>query len=364
MGTAPLGVAASGRDRASAAARRRSARRCARRHAADLRARRLEDGQPRQSSRRPHDPHRLGRSRTCAGLRRARVVHRAQPPPPATKQRGDHRRLSGRARAPRHRHRPMVGRPDRALALGRGGAVRMGEGQRRGRRDRVVGGARPRGSATSRMTISAHELQEAYGGGAGAWAAGPAAIYRRMAEPLVTMCPIPLAGACVVDFGAGTGATTAAITAAGAEVVGVDLTLDMLRADRAHRPPAVNADATRLPFRARSFDAAMGAFVLSHIPAPIDALAEATRVVRPGGAVLTVGFDGRWEFAAKETVDRVMDDFGFRRPEWYDRFKREVEPLTAFPDRLSAVAEAAGLVDVHVEECAVDVGVHDTAGIV
>ena len=214
------------------------------------------------------------------------------------------------------------------------------------------------------MTISAHELQEAYGGGAGAWAAGPAAIYRRMAEPLVTMCPIPLAGACVVDFGAGTGATTAAITAAGAEVVGVDLTLDMLRADRAHRPPAVNADATRLPFRARSFDAAMGAFVLSHISTPIDALAEATRVVRPGGAVLTVGFDGRWEFAAKETVDRVMEDFGFRRPEWYDRFKREVEPLTAFPDRLSAVAEAAGLVDVHVEECAVDVGVHDTAGIV
>jgi SAM-dependent methyltransferase len=214
------------------------------------------------------------------------------------------------------------------------------------------------------VTIRAAELQAAYGGGAGAWAAGPAAIYRRMAEPLITTCPIPLAGARVVDFGAGTGATTAAITAAGADVVGVDLTLDMLRADGAHRPPAVNADATRMPFRSSSFDAAMGAFVLSHIPTPIDGLAEAARVVRPGGAVLTVGFDGRWEFAAKETVERVMGDFGFRRPDWYDRFKRDVEPLTAFPDRLAAVAAAAELSDVHVHECAVDVGVRDAEGIV
>jgi SAM-dependent methyltransferase len=228
----------------------------------------------------------------------------------------------------------------------------------------MVGGARRRGRAAPRVTIRAEELQAAYGGSAGAWAAGPAAIYRRMAEPLVTLCPISLAGASVVDFGAGTGATTAAITAAGAEVVGADLTLDMLRADRDHRPPAANADATRMPFRAASFDAAMGAFVLSHIPTPVDALAEAARVVCPGGAVMTVGFDGRWEFAAKETIERVMGDFGFRRPEWYDRFKRDVEPLTAFPDRLAAVAGAAGLAEVDVLECAVDVGVRDADGIV
>ncbi len=214
------------------------------------------------------------------------------------------------------------------------------------------------------MTIRARDLQAAYGGGAGAWAAGPAAIYRRMAEPLVTMCPIPLAGARVVDFGAGTGATTAAITATGAAVVGLDLTLDMLRSDRGHRPPAVNADATRMPFGAGSFDVALGAFVLSHIPTPVDALADAARVVRPGGAVMTVGFDGRWEFSAKETIERVMGDFGFRRPEWYDRFKRDVEPLTAFPDRLAAVAKGAGLNDVHVHECAVDVDVRTADGIV
>jgi len=214
------------------------------------------------------------------------------------------------------------------------------------------------------VSIRAREVQAAYGGSAGAWAAGPAAIYRRMAEPLVAKSPLPLDGARVVDFGAGTGATTAAVAAAGAEVVGVDLTLDMLRADRASRPPAINADATRLPFRTGSFDAAMGAFVLSHVPTPIDALAEAARVVRPGGAVMTVGFDGRWEFGAKETIERVMGEFGLRRPEWYARFKSHVEPLTAFPERLAAVADTAGLADVQVQECAVDVGVRDTEGIV
>ena len=214
------------------------------------------------------------------------------------------------------------------------------------------------------MTIRANELQAAYGGGAGAWAAGPATIYRRMAEPLITTCPIDLGGARVVDFGAGTGATTAAITEAGAQVVGVDLTLDMLRADRTQRPPAVNADATLMPFRAASFDAAMGAFVLSHIPTPVDALTEAARVVRPSGAVITVGFDGRWEFTAKETIEQVMCEFGLRRPDWYDQFKRDVEPLTAFPDRLAPVAAHAGLAEVHVHECAVDVGVRDAEGII
>jgi hypothetical protein len=104
--------------------------------------------------------------------------------------------------------------------------------------------------------------------------------------------------------------------------------------------------------------------VLSHIPTPVEALAEAARVVRTGGAVMTVGFDGRWEFAAKETIERVMGELGFRRPEWYDRFKRDVEPRTAFPDRLTEVADAAGLADVEVHACAVDVGVRDTQGIV
>ena len=53
------------------------------------------------------------------------------------------------------------------------------------------------------------DMQAAYGGASSAWAAGPAALYRTMARALVDHCPMTLAGAQVLDFGAGTGATSA-----------------------------------------------------------------------------------------------------------------------------------------------------------
>jgi SAM-dependent methyltransferase len=214
------------------------------------------------------------------------------------------------------------------------------------------------------VTLRLASLQAAYSGAAGAWAAGPAGIYETMAAPLVADCPIPLAGAAVLDFGAGTGATSHAIERAGARVTAADLALGMLRADRAGRPPAVNADVLRLPFEAGSFDVAVGAFVISHVPEPADALREVARTVRDGGVVMTVGFDNRWVFPAKQAIEEVLLGFGMTLPDWYVGFKRDVEPLTAFPDRLAAVARAAGLVEVEVKERPVDVGVRTTDGII
>lgn len=207
------------------------------------------------------------------------------------------------------------------------------------------------------MTLSWRDVQAAYSGGAGAWAAGPAGIYRAMAEPLVEHCPLPLADAAVLDFGAGTGATTAAIAAAGARLVATDLTPDMLRLARAERPPSAAADVRRLPFRSATFDAAMGAFVLSHVPEPVDALAEVARCVRRHGVVATVGFSSTWEHPVKAIVEQTVTGFGFVRPTWYDTFHREVEPLTSTPDRLSAAVGAAGLADVSVTTVTVDTGV-------
>ena len=209
------------------------------------------------------------------------------------------------------------------------------------------------------MSATWREMQAAYSRGAGGWAAGPAAIYRVMAEPLVHHCPMPLAGARVLDFGAGTGATTAAIVDAGARVVAADLSPDMLRLARRERPPAAGADALRLPFRSGTFDAAMGAFVLSHIPDPVTALAEVARCVRGNGAVMTIGFCGSWEHRVKTVVEEVMTQFGFERPAWYETFKRDVEVRTAFPDRLEEVATAAGLDPVAVAAVTVDTAVRE-----
>lgn len=207
-------------------------------------------------------------------------------------------------------------------------------------------------------------IRDAYSGSASAWATAPARLYRRMADALVASCPVPLEGTRVLDFGAGTGATSAAILPTGALVIAADLSPDMLAVDRATRPPAVAADAYALPVREGSFDLAMGAFVLSHLPDPVRGLREVARCVRPDGLVTTLGFDGRWRFAAKEAVESTLAVFGFRRPEWYEEFKTEVEPRTALPNRLLAAAITAGLADVTVEELAVDVDVRTPEAIV
>jgi ubiquinone/menaquinone biosynthesis C-methylase UbiE len=208
-----------------------------------------------------------------------------------------------------------------------------------------------------------NDVRDAYDGAAASWAAGPAAMYRAMAEPLVEASPIRLSGTSVLDFGAGSGATSSVLARAGAGVVAADLSFAMLQIDRGTRPTSVNADVRRLPFRDRAFDLAAGAFVISHLPDPATGLREIARTVRAGGAVISVGFDGRWEYPAKQTVEDVLTGFGFRRPHWYEAFKHDVEPLTASPDALAAAARAAGLEDVAVHEQAVDVGVRSAGGI-
>jgi SAM-dependent methyltransferase len=66
-------------------------------------------------------------------------------------------------------------------------------------------------------------------------------------------------------------------------VVGLDRAAPLLRV---HPPPAVQADATRLPFRPAAFDAVTGLNVLYHLLDPLPALREARRVLRPGGHVV------------------------------------------------------------------------------
>ena len=138
------------RDRPGVARRSGSAARRARANSAHVSPRRHEDGQPRQPARRPHDRDRLGLRRPGQADVGAHLVPRHQLGPAPAVEGSDDRGLSRRARTPRHRHRPVVGRADRARIARRVRAVRMGEGTRRWRRARVVGcPRRRRPSATS-----------------------------------------------------------------------------------------------------------------------------------------------------------------------------------------------------------------------
>ncbi len=97
----------------------------------------------------------------------------------------------------------------------------------------------------------------------------------------------------VVDIGCGEGMLTLEVAAWAATVVGVDRSpqvLDRARAVARRRRVAnvtwACGDLQRLPLETRSVDVALFSQALHHAPRPEKALAEAARVLRPGGRVL------------------------------------------------------------------------------
>ena len=115
-----------------------------------------------------------------------------------------------------------------------------------------------------------------------------------------------LAGRSVLEVGCGSAPCARWLAAQGAQVVGLDLSAEMLRhAVRAARDtgisvPLVQADAARLPFADGSFDLACSAF--GAVPFVADSAAvmrEVARVLRP---------DGRWVFAVTHPLRWIFPD--------------------------------------------------------
>jgi SAM-dependent methyltransferase len=101
------------------------------------------------------------------------------------------------------------------------------------------------------------------------------------------------AGARFLEIGVGTGRISLPLHRRGRRILGIDLAAPMLDRYRAKataeglRPPAVlRGDATRLPFRAASFDAVIEVHVLHLVPSWREAVDEVCRVLAPGGVLL------------------------------------------------------------------------------
>jgi ubiquinone/menaquinone biosynthesis C-methylase UbiE len=110
------------------------------------------------------------------------------------------------------------------------------------------------------------------------------AITSRIAGSLVDAAGIR-SGWRVLDVATGPGYVAEQAAARGATVVGVDLAAGMLEQARPRLAgiELLHADAEELPFDDASFDAVVGGFVINHLPGPERALAEAARVLVPGG---------------------------------------------------------------------------------
>ncbi len=94
----------------------------------------------------------------------------------------------------------------------------------------------------------------------------------------------------VLEIGIGTGRIALPLAPHVRAVYGVDLSclmMDRLRAKRTTEPVHLaQADATRLPFPDRAFDAAVAVHVFHLIPNWQDVVCELTRVLRPDGVLL------------------------------------------------------------------------------
>ena len=94
----------------------------------------------------------------------------------------------------------------------------------------------------------------------------------------------------LVDLGCGTGDLAAEARRAGHRVVGVDLSYEMLRVSR-RSLLLVQADATKLPLGDGTVDGVISGFALRNVADLAAFLAEAARVVRPGGRVALLEVD-------------------------------------------------------------------------
>jgi len=132
-----------------------------------------------------------------------------------------------------------------------------------------------------------------------------AALTRQFIAPLVELAEVG-PGQRVLDIACGPGYVAEAAARLGARTEGVDCTLAMVRRAAARCPGLrfSEGDAELLEFPDRSFDRALVNFGLLHFARPERALAEAHRVLRPGG---WLGFSV-WAGPDESPGARVVND--------------------------------------------------------
>ena len=170
---------------------------------------------------------------------------------------------------------------------------------------------------------------------------------KRVIEPLLDAAEVG-ADTRVLDLATGPGYASAASAARGATAVGVDVAGEMIALARRLHPRLefVQANAERLPFADRSFDAVVGNFLILHLGRPERAAAEMARVLAPGGKVAL----STWDVPERTRLLGVLLEAAHEAGAEPPAHIPVGPPFFRFADEpeFTALLERAGLSDVEV----------------
>ncbi len=118
----------------------------------------------------------------------------------------------------------------------------------------------------------------------------------------------PLADQSVLDIGCGIGTYVRQFEAHGARAFGVDIEFDRL--EHGHNLKLAQAVSERAPFPANTFDMALLHEVIEHVADDRQTIAEAVRIVKPGGRVIIFAPNRGWPFETHGFFWRGKYHFG------------------------------------------------------
>jgi ubiquinone/menaquinone biosynthesis C-methylase UbiE len=155
------------------------------------------------------------------------------------------------------------------------------------------------------------------------------------------------------------GAFAARVTSElGCEVVALDSSAAMVRATESLGMSAILGDVQHLPFADETFDCAVAAWMLYHVPDRDRAIAELARVLRPGGRLVAItnGRDHLAELWASVGAGKAETTFSREngRPQLERHFasvtSTDLQVTAVFPDRLAARSYLESLGEERVAE--------------
>jgi SAM-dependent methyltransferase len=156
----------------------------------------------------------------------------------------------------------------------------------------------------------------------------------------------PEPGAAVLDVGCGAGAALLPASRVAARAVGIELSTGMAARARDAVPAAevVAGDASQLPFADGEFDLVLSSFTVFFMPDPTAALGEWTRVLAPGGRIVTATWgsaDPRWSWEREVRMEFLSE----LPPEVLQELGAGLARISRFddPSKVADELRAAGL---------------------